>query len=87
MRWRAALKRTVIQAIDEGHLQPDTDAEQLVFEMDALFTGLMRDARFLRDPKARRPRLGRLAAPGRVAHGLRRRLRSRSAPRILRPLT
>jgi AcrR family transcriptional regulator len=52
MRWRAALKRTVIQAIDEGHLKPDTDAEQLVFEMDALFTGLMRDARFLRDPKA-----------------------------------
>jgi AcrR family transcriptional regulator len=52
MRWRAALKRTVIQAIDEGHLQSDTDADQLVFEMDALFTGLMRDARFLRDPKA-----------------------------------
>jgi AcrR family transcriptional regulator len=52
MRWRSALKRTVIQAIDEGHLPPDTDAEQLVFEMDALFTGLMRDARFLRDPKA-----------------------------------
>jgi AcrR family transcriptional regulator len=52
MRWRTALKRTVIQAIDEHHLKPDTDAEQLVFEMDALFTGLMRDARFLRDPKA-----------------------------------
>ena len=52
MRWRTALKRTVIQAIDQGHLKPDTDAEQLVFEMDALFTGLMRDARFLRDPRA-----------------------------------
>ena len=52
MRWRTALKRTVIQAIDEEHLLPDTDAEQLVFEMDALFTGLMRDARFLRDPRA-----------------------------------
>jgi len=52
MRWRSALKRTVIQAIDEGHLLPDTDADQLVFEMDALFTGMMRDARFLRDPKA-----------------------------------
>jgi AcrR family transcriptional regulator len=52
MRWRSALRRTVIQAIDEGHLKQDTDAEQLVFEMDALFTGLMRDARFLRDPKA-----------------------------------
>jgi AcrR family transcriptional regulator len=52
LRWRAALRRTVIQAVDEGHLAPDTDAEQLVFEMDALFTGLMRDARFLRDAKA-----------------------------------
>jgi len=52
MRWRAALKRTVIQAIDAGHLPADTDADQLVFEMDALVTGLMRDARFLRDRKA-----------------------------------
>jgi len=51
-RWRTVLKRTVVQAIDEGHLQPDTDADQLVFEMDALFTGAMRDARFLGDPRA-----------------------------------
>lgn len=52
MRWRAALKRTVIQAIEEGHLQADTDAEQLVYELDGLFVALMREARFLRDPKA-----------------------------------
>jgi AcrR family transcriptional regulator len=52
MRWRAALKRTVIQAIDEGHLKLDTDAEQLVYELDGLFVALMREARFLRDPKA-----------------------------------
>ncbi|TMG97395.1 MAG: TetR/AcrR family transcriptional regulator, partial [Betaproteobacteria bacterium] len=26
--WRSALKRTVIQAIDAGHLLPDTDADQ-----------------------------------------------------------
>ena len=51
-RWRAALKRTVIQAIEAGHLRDDTEAEQLVFEMDALFTGLMRDARFLEDARA-----------------------------------
>jgi hypothetical protein len=51
-RWRTVLKRTVVQAIDEGHLQPDTDADQLVFEMDALFTGAMRDARFLGDSRA-----------------------------------
>lgn len=52
MRWRAALKRTVIQAIDAGHLKADTDADQLVYELDGLFVALMRDARFLRDPKA-----------------------------------
>jgi AcrR family transcriptional regulator len=51
-RWRTVLKRTVVQAIDEGHLRPDTDADQLVFEMDALFTGAMRDARFLGDRRA-----------------------------------
>jgi AcrR family transcriptional regulator len=51
-RWRTALKRTVIQAIDAGHLQPDTDADQLVFEIDGMFVALMREARFLRDPKA-----------------------------------
>ena len=50
--WRTALKRTVIQAIDEGHLRRDIDAEQLVFEIDGLFVALMRDARFLRDPHA-----------------------------------
>ena len=51
-RWRSALKRTVIQAIDAGHLKPDTDADQLVFEMDGLFVALMREARFLRDTRA-----------------------------------
>jgi AcrR family transcriptional regulator len=50
--WRTALKRTVIQAIDAGHLRRDIDADQLVFEMDGLFIALMRDARFLRDPRA-----------------------------------
>lgn len=50
--WRTALKRTVIQALDLGHLPPGTDADQLVFEMDGLFVALMRDARFLRDPRA-----------------------------------
>jgi len=52
MAWRSALKRTVIQAIDAGHLLRDTDADQLVFEIDGLFVALMREARFLRDPRA-----------------------------------
>ena len=50
--WRSALKRTIIQAIDAGHLLPDTDADQLVFEIDGLFVALMREARFLREPRA-----------------------------------
>ena len=51
-RWRAMLKRSVIQALDAGHLRADIDIEQLVFELDALFTGLMREARFLQNPEA-----------------------------------
>ncbi|MFN3298120.1 TetR/AcrR family transcriptional regulator [Caldimonas sp.] len=52
MRWRATLRRSVLQAIEAGHLRADTDVEQLVFELDGLFIALMRDARFLRDPRA-----------------------------------
>ena len=51
-RWRGALKRTAIQAVEAGHLVPDTDIDQLVFELDGLFIALMREARFLRDPRA-----------------------------------
>jgi len=51
-RWRTALRRCVLQAIEAGQLRADLDPEQIVFEMDALFTGLLRDTRFLRDPGA-----------------------------------
>ena len=51
-RWRAALRRTVLQAIEAGHLKPDTDPEQLVSEVCALVLGLIHDTRFLRDPRA-----------------------------------
>jgi AcrR family transcriptional regulator len=51
-RWRAALRRTVLQAIDAGHLAPGTDADQLVGEACALVLGLLHDARFLRDSRA-----------------------------------
>ncbi|MBS0340265.1 MAG: TetR/AcrR family transcriptional regulator [Proteobacteria bacterium] len=52
MRWRAALRRTVAQAVEVGHLKPDTDPEQLVGEVSSLAIGLLHDARFLRDPRA-----------------------------------
>ena len=51
-RWRAALRRTVQQAIEAGHLQADTDPEQLVGEICSLMIGLVHDVRFLRDPRA-----------------------------------
>jgi hypothetical protein len=51
-RWRAALRRTVLQAVEAGHLKPETDAEQLVSEISALALGLIHDTRFLRDSRA-----------------------------------
>ncbi|WP_397411713.1 TetR/AcrR family transcriptional regulator [Polaromonas sp.] len=51
-RWRAALRRTVVQAVECGDLRSDTDAEQLVAEIYALMLGLIHDTRFLRDPRA-----------------------------------
>ncbi|MES2933156.1 MAG: TetR/AcrR family transcriptional regulator [Pseudomonadota bacterium] len=51
-RWRAALRRTVMQAVDAGHLKADTDPDQLVSEISALALGLIHDVRFLRDGHA-----------------------------------
>jgi len=51
-RWRAALRRTVLQAIETGELRADTDAAQVVSEINGLNMGLLHDARFLRDPQA-----------------------------------
>ena len=48
-RWRSALRRTVMQAVEAGHLQADTDADQLVGEISNLAIGMVHDARFLRD--------------------------------------
>lgn len=50
-RWRAALRRTVLQAVEAGHLKSDTDPEQLVHELCAMIMGTLHDARFLRDTK------------------------------------
>lgn len=51
-RWRAALRRTVLQAVETGDLRADTDAAQVVSEINGLIMGLLHDARFLRDPQA-----------------------------------
>jgi AcrR family transcriptional regulator len=50
--WQQALLRCVQQAADCGDLKPDTDAQQMVFEMYGLILALHHDARFLRIPGA-----------------------------------
>jgi AcrR family transcriptional regulator len=51
MAWRQTLERTVKQALDRGHIRPDTDPEQMVFEIFSLLTGFLYDAHVKRDPK------------------------------------
>ncbi len=51
-RWRSTLRRTLVQALDAGQLREDTDLDQLIFELDGLFTALVREVRFLRTPDA-----------------------------------
>ncbi len=52
LRWRAALRRTVLQCMEQGHLRAGTSPEQVVAEVNALILGLLYDARFLRDTHA-----------------------------------
>jgi AcrR family transcriptional regulator len=46
--WQSALERAIHQAVEEGHLRPDTDPLQLLFETHGLILALHHDARFLR---------------------------------------
>ena len=48
--WHAALERAIGMAVAEGHLRPDTDAAQMLFEIHGLILALHHDARFLRNP-------------------------------------
>jgi AcrR family transcriptional regulator len=50
--WQHALERAIRIAIDEGQLRPDTDPQQLLFEVHGLILALHHDARFLRNPGA-----------------------------------
>ena len=54
LAWRASLRKTILQAMDSGQLRPDTEPEQLVFEIYSLVVGLLHDARFLRDEQSPR---------------------------------
>ena len=50
--WQAALERAIRLAVAEGHLLPQTDATQMLFELHGLILALHHDARFLRIPGA-----------------------------------
>ena len=50
--WHSALERAIGLAVQEGHLVPDTDATQMLFELHGLILALHHDARFLRLPGA-----------------------------------
>jgi AcrR family transcriptional regulator len=46
--WHGAMEKAIRLAMSEAHLRPDTDAEQLLFELHGLILALHHDARFLR---------------------------------------
>ena len=46
--WQSALERAIHLAVEAGHLRPDTDPLQLLFETHGLILALHHDARFLR---------------------------------------
>ena len=72
--WHEALQRAISLAIEVGHLQADTDAAQILFELHGLILALHHDARFLRIPGAlERAQAGfrRITAPCLTEDGLR----------------
>jgi AcrR family transcriptional regulator len=50
MTWHAAMRRAIVSARTEGHLRPDVDEEQMLFEIHGLILALHYEARFLKNP-------------------------------------
>ena len=48
--WHAAMKRAIAMAKEEGHLDANTDEEQMLFEIHGLILALHYEARFLKNP-------------------------------------
>jgi AcrR family transcriptional regulator len=48
--WLVAMNRAVVLAKKEGHLKPDTDEQQMTFEIHGLILALHYEARFLKTP-------------------------------------
>ena len=50
--WHAAMERAIVSAREEGHLRPDVDEQQMLFEIHGLILALHYSARFLQQPGA-----------------------------------
>ncbi len=50
--WQGEMRKAALQAMDQGHLLPDTDTEQLIFDLYGVMLSLHHDARLLREPRA-----------------------------------
>jgi len=50
--WQQALERAIRAAVAEGHLRPETDVHQVLFELHGLVLALHHDARFLQNAGA-----------------------------------
>jgi AcrR family transcriptional regulator len=50
--WHDAMERAIRIAIDDRQLKPDTDSQQMLFEMHGLILALHHDARLMRMPGA-----------------------------------
>ncbi len=50
--WQGEMRKAALLAIDVGHLNQDSDPDQLVFELYGVMLSLHHDARLLRDPRA-----------------------------------
>jgi AcrR family transcriptional regulator len=50
--WHSAMKRAIQSAMAEGHLDPDVEEEQMLFEIHGLILALHYEARFLKDAGA-----------------------------------
>lgn len=48
-KWRATMRRTITQAIDEGHLTPGLDPDVFMYELHSLVMGALYDTAFLGD--------------------------------------
>jgi len=50
--WRALLEQHIARAIELGHLRPDLDVEQFIWELCGIYLSHHASLRFVRDPKA-----------------------------------